>query len=63
MCAESDAVVIEVEDNGIGMDEATRQRLFEPFFHDKRRRPRYGFGVVDHLRHRSQSRWGDRRGE
>ena len=35
MCAEDDAVVIEVEDNGVGMDGATRQRLFDLFSRQK----------------------------
>ena len=37
MCAEDNEVVIEVEDNGVGIDEATRQRLFEPFLRQKTR--------------------------
>jgi two-component system cell cycle sensor histidine kinase/response regulator CckA len=30
-----DWVLIEIQDNGVGMDEATRQRVFEPFFSTK----------------------------
>lgn len=32
---ENDCAVIEIEDNGPGMNEATRQRVFEPFFSTK----------------------------
>jgi CheY-like chemotaxis protein len=34
-------VLTEIEDNGVGMDEATRQRVFEPFFSTKE----YGHGL------------------
>ncbi len=30
-----DWVLVEIQDNGVGMDEATRQRVFEPFFSTK----------------------------
>jgi len=34
-------ILVEVEDTGVGMDEATRQRVFEPFFSTKE----YGHGL------------------
>jgi signal transduction histidine kinase/ActR/RegA family two-component response regulator len=39
-------IVLEVMDNGIGMDETTRQRCLEPFFSTKRQRGGSGLGLA-----------------
>lgn len=39
-------LIVEVCDNGIGMDDATRQRCLEPFFSTKRQRGGSGLGLA-----------------
>lgn len=39
-------IVLEFKDNGIGMDEMTRQRCLEPFFSTKRQRGGSGLGLA-----------------
>jgi signal transduction histidine kinase len=42
---DGDAVYVAVQDDGRGMDEATRQRVFEPFFSTHSDDPQRGFGL------------------
>ncbi|HWX19388.1 MAG TPA: ATP-binding protein [Candidatus Binatia bacterium] len=39
-------IVLEVADNGVGMDDSTRQRCLEPFFSTKRQRGGSGLGLA-----------------
>ncbi len=43
--ADENLVVINLQDDGQGVDEITRKRLFEPFFTDKRRLKKLGLGL------------------
>jgi hypothetical protein len=52
-------VRLSVADTGIGMDEETRARVFEPFFHDEGAGPGHGPGAVDGIRHRAPARRRD----
>jgi signal transduction histidine kinase len=44
--AEAEAVVMEVEDNGLGMSPEAVQRAFEPFFRGQSDRDGYGLGLA-----------------
>jgi signal transduction histidine kinase len=44
--AEAEAVVMEVEDNGLGMSAEAVQRAFEPFFRGQSDRDGYGLGLA-----------------
>ncbi len=54
---------IEIEDNGPGMDEKTRKRVFEPFLYNQAGRHGYRSGLVGILFHYHREPWwyNDRR--
>ena len=41
-----DHIIIEIRDNGVGMDEVTRRRCFEPFYSTKQQRGGTGLGLA-----------------
>lgn len=46
LALDGDAVVLSVTDRGVGMDDATRERIFEPFFSTKQRGSGLGLSTV-----------------
>ncbi len=64
---ENDTVVIEIEDNGKGMDAKTQKQIFDPFFTTKRTKGGTGLGLAIAFRILEEhggsisvsSKWGD----
>ena len=54
---EGDWITVEIEDNGPGMNDATRRRIFRTFFHHQAGGPGHGLGVVRLLLHHYRKPW------
>jgi len=60
---DGDAVKLSIEDNGTGMPEDVQGRIFDDFFHNKRKGERHGHRTCDSEEDHGQPRRGDFRGE